>query len=67
VPNWTRKTFLNQHLGLSLHEIISDNGVTAVSFAISKNLTLQVERFRIVTFINLLQLLLTERLTTKLT
>jgi hypothetical protein len=45
----------------SLHEISDDNGVRVVHFATSKNLI--VKSSHIVTFINLLGHLLTERLT----
>jgi hypothetical protein len=50
----------------SLHEISNDNGVTAVNFAMSKNLS-KVRCSHIVTFINLLGRLLVRRRTIKLT
>jgi hypothetical protein len=51
----------------SLHEIHNDNGIRVVNFATSKNLIVKVQFFHIVTFINLLGHLLTERHATKLT
>jgi hypothetical protein len=50
----------------SLHQISNDNGVRVVNFSTSKNLS-KVQCFHIITFINLLGLPLTERLTIKLT
>jgi hypothetical protein len=49
----------------SLHKISNDNGVRVVNSAASKNVTVQCSH--IVTFINLLELLLMERLKIKLT
>jgi hypothetical protein len=51
----------------NLHKISNDNGVRVVNFATSKNLIVKSMMFHIVTFINSLGRLLTERRTTKLT
>jgi hypothetical protein len=51
----------------SLHAISNYNGVGAVDFATSKNLTVKSTMFPIVTFIKLLRYLLMGGLTTKLT
>jgi hypothetical protein len=50
----------------SLHEINNDNGVRVVNFATSKNLS-KIQCFCIITFKNVLENLLLERLTIKLT
>jgi hypothetical protein len=48
-----------------LHEISNDNGVSVVSFATSKNLTVKVRCAHVITFINSLGHLLMERHTIK--
>jgi hypothetical protein len=50
-----------------LHEISNDNGVRVANFATSKNLIIRVQGRNVVTFINLLGHLLTERYTTRFT